>query len=104
MDELLGGQSAFDEAKALYRMIGDEHAVEELRELIAVPPRIESALRAYAQAYPEESYFVNRTLKFRVAVLEEFERMVLAGLQVDLPEVEETESEPFIEAVAFAQA
>jgi hypothetical protein len=33
----LGRQSALDEAKALYRMVGEENSVEELRELMAVP-------------------------------------------------------------------
>ena len=40
-DELLGRQSAFNEA-ALCRMVGDENTIEELRELIAVPPKIDS--------------------------------------------------------------
>ena len=47
---------------------------------------------------------MDRTLKFRVAGLEEFERLVRDGLPIDLPEVEEAESEPFVEAVVFAQA
>jgi len=38
-------------------MIGEENTVDELRELIALPPRIEWALRAYAQARPEEAHF-----------------------------------------------
>ena len=48
-DELLGRQSAFQEAKALYRMLGDENAVEELHELIAVPPKIEMSDNPKAQ-------------------------------------------------------
>ena len=46
MDELLGRQSAIAEARALYRMIGDEHTVEELRELISISPETEAVLRA----------------------------------------------------------
>lgn len=61
-------------------------------------------LRAYARVFPEESYFVDRALKFRVAVLEEFDCLVRDGLPIDSPEAKETESEPFIEAVAFTQA
>ena len=52
-DSRLGRQSAIAEAHAFYRMLGDENTVEELRELIAVPSRIEWALRAYARAHPE---------------------------------------------------
>ena len=40
-------------------MLGqDGNSVEELRELIAVPPRIEGALRAYVKAHPEEQHFI----------------------------------------------
>ena len=54
-DSRLSRQSAIAEADALYRIIGDGNTVEELRELIAVPPRIEWALRAYAKAHPRRS-------------------------------------------------
>lgn len=103
-DTCLGRQSAIAEARALYRMVGEEHTVEELRELIAVPPKIQAVLLAYAREFPEEAYFVGRTLKFRASVLQEFERLVRDGLPVDLPEAEEIESEPFVEIAAFAQA
>ena len=63
-DELLGRQSAIAEARALYRMIGHgRNTIESLRELIAVPPKIERVLLAFAQAYPEEAYSINRTLR-----------------------------------------
>jgi hypothetical protein len=43
---ILGRQSAIAEAHALYRMLGhDGNTVEELRELTAVSPHIERALR-----------------------------------------------------------
>jgi hypothetical protein len=91
-DSLLGRQSPIAEAHVLYRMIGDENTVEELRELIAVPSRIEHALRAFARAHPEEAHFTDRTLKFREAVTREFERLVRDGVQVvDLPELREVE-------------
>ena len=48
-DELLGGQSAHDEARLLYRMIREETTVEEIRELIAVPARVEAVLRAFVK-------------------------------------------------------
>lgn len=104
MDELLGRQSAFNEAKALFRMIGAEHTVEELRELIAVPPKIEAVLLAYAETFPEEAYFVERVLKFRVAVLEEFDHLVRDGLQVNSPEEEGTELDAIEETYAVAHA
>lgn len=43
--ELWGRQSAFDEARLLYPLIGEENTVEELRELITAPPETESVLR-----------------------------------------------------------
>jgi hypothetical protein len=42
----------------LYRMIQPECNIEELRELIAVPPRIERVSRAYAKAHVETLEFV----------------------------------------------
>lgn len=89
----LGRQSARAEVLGLYRMLGhDGNTVEALRELIAVPPKIERVLRAFARAHPEEAYFVERTLKFRQAVAREFERLVREGVPVaEIPEVEESE-------------
>jgi hypothetical protein len=105
-DSRLCRQSAIAEAHALYRMLGqDGNTVEELRELIAMPPRIELALRAYARAHPEEAHFVDRVLKFREAVAQEFERLVRDGVPVaDLLEVEEQESYPAKETFAVACA
>ena len=54
-DELLGRQSAIAEARALYKMLGEKNTVEELRELITVPPWTEHVLRAYTRANPEDS-------------------------------------------------
>jgi hypothetical protein len=79
-DSRLGRQPAIAEAHALYPMIGEENTVEELRELIVVPPRIEWALRAYARAHPEEAHFVDRVLKFREIVAREFERLIRDGV------------------------
>lgn len=47
--ESFDGCSAVSEAGALCRMLGAGSTIEELRELIAVPPRIERALRAFAR-------------------------------------------------------
>lgn len=103
-DELLGRQSAFDEAKALYRMLGEENTVEQIRALVAVPKKIELALLAFAKANPQEAHWVESTLKFRSRVLEVFEGLVHEGLPVAVsPEVEECEAGPSIEASAFAQ-
>lgn len=49
-DELLGRQSAIAEPRVLYRMIGADSRIEELRELIAVPPKIERALQAEGES------------------------------------------------------
>lgn len=59
-DELLGRQSAFDEARPLYRMIGEETTVEEIRELIAVPARVEAVLRAFVRVNPDDGEWLKR--------------------------------------------
>jgi hypothetical protein len=64
------------EAKALFVMVGKNgDTVESLRELISVPPEIETLLRTYAQFHPVESREIEMGLRFRERVLEEFERM-----------------------------
>ena len=86
----LGRQSALAEAHGLYPMIQPECSVEELRELIAVPPRIERVLRAYARAHAKDAHRIEACLKFRQAVAEEFERLLCAGAAVmDWPEVDD---------------
>lgn len=85
-------------------MVGhDGNTVEELRELIAVPPRIERVLRAFARAHPEEAYEISRTLKFRSAIAGEFERLVREGVPLaGVSEAEESElgssEETFVDA------
>ena len=62
------------EARALFAMIGrNGDTVESIRELIAVPPRIEHLLRLYLRQHPEDSDGVERALEFRRRVSEEFE-------------------------------
>src|SRR5215472_14539561 len=76
--ELLGRQFAFHEAVALYRMVVQgTDTITEIRELIQVPERVEKALRAYAKAYPDDAQWVERSIKFRSVVLQEFNRLVL---------------------------
>jgi hypothetical protein len=92
-DELLGRQSARAEAIGLYRMVGhDGNTIEKTRELIAVPPRTERVLRAFARAHTENAHWIEASLRFRKSVLLEFERLVRDGIPVtDLQEVEEPE-------------
>jgi hypothetical protein len=76
-------------------MIQPECSVEELRELIAVPPHIERVWRAYARAHVEDADWIESCLKFRQAVAEEFERLLCAGAAVmDFPEVDGGELDP----------
>lgn len=74
MDELLGRQPAIAEPRALYRMVGcDGNTVEILHELIVwVPAWTERMLRAYARTFPEDSRWVERSLMFRAAVLDDW--------------------------------
>jgi hypothetical protein len=72
-----GRQSALAEAYGLYRMIHAEFSIGELRELIAVPPHIERVLRAYAKAHVKDAHWIEVCLKFRKAVTEEFERLLM---------------------------
>jgi hypothetical protein len=51
----MSNDTARAEAAAWYGMLGDETTVEELRELITVPLKIEQALRAFAQVHPRRS-------------------------------------------------
>src|SRR5437899_6234250 len=91
----LGRQSALAEAHGLYRMIQPECSVDELRELIAIPPHIERVLRAYAKAHVEDAHWIEACLKFRKAVAEEFERLLCAGGEaMALPEVDDGELDP----------
>jgi len=109
-DELLVGVgSALAEAKLLHGMLlrGTE-SVQELRELMAVPPKIGKVLRAYMKESPEDAWWIERAIKFRQKVLAEFNRLVdhvIVGQGVeepspDLPDGEEAGSGPVAEAPA----
>jgi len=54
-------RSARGEGLGLYRMLNqDGNTIEMIREMIAVPPRIEQALRAFARAHPEEAHSIGK--------------------------------------------
>ena len=89
--------------RRIYRMIHAKCSAEELRELIAVPPHIERALRAYAKAHVEDAHWIGACLKFRQAVAGEFERLLSAGAEgIDLPEVDDGELDPVEQGSAAA--
>jgi hypothetical protein len=71
-DELLGRQSALTEARLLYQMISDENTIEELRELIAVPRKDRESTLGLCAGLSGRP-LVDRSLEFRLAVLEEFQ-------------------------------
>jgi hypothetical protein len=73
------------EARALYRMLGAGHTVEELRECISVPPKIERKLKLYAAMNPVEARWIEKILKFRNVVAHEFERLACEGMQDSAP-------------------
>ena len=52
------------------------HTIEALRELIRVAPEEEAALRAFALQHPEMAEHIERALRYRIRVEEEFERLV----------------------------
>jgi hypothetical protein len=52
------------------------HTVNSIREVIAVPLHIENALRLYSREHPEEATGIERVLRFRRRIGEEFQRLV----------------------------
>jgi hypothetical protein len=50
--------------------------VDSIRELIAVPPWIEDALGLYGRRFPEDAPAIEKVLRFRTCVREEFDRLV----------------------------
>ena len=48
--------------------------LDEMRELITVPPNLECMLRAFCHENPEETLGIIKILEFRRKVAEEFER------------------------------
>jgi hypothetical protein len=69
----------WEEASDLFAGIeSNGDTVESIRELIAVPPKIEEALWRYARLHPEDAQGIEQVLEFRRCVREEFERLVAA--------------------------
>ncbi len=65
------------EARLLFSMIGrNGDSLESIRELISVPPHVETLLRAFAQEHPEHGAGIEGILRYRLEVGREFERLV----------------------------
>lgn len=62
---LIGKQSAVSEARGLYQMLSTGSTVEELRELIAVPPKIERILRGFALEDPEDAHWIEAAIRYK---------------------------------------
>jgi hypothetical protein len=80
------------EAKWLYAMVVRRvETVESIRELIAVPPNVESALRGYARRNPNEACRIERVLQFRSMVQDKFKQVAMRTgsiMDSDLPRTE----------------
>jgi len=64
-----------EEARILFEMMQRTGGtVDSIRELIAIPPEIEEALTLYAYKHPEDAFGIERVIRFRRRVAEEFER------------------------------
>ena len=64
------------EALRLLALLETGDTVDDVRRLIAVPHDIETSLRAYIVAHPDESFEIEYMLSFRREVAEAFERVV----------------------------
>jgi hypothetical protein len=70
-------RNPLDEARDLHRMVTyGSCTIESMRDLISVPPEIESALLAYANRFPKDGERIHCVLQFRRRVGQEFERLV----------------------------
>jgi hypothetical protein len=66
-----------NEARNLFALVGrNGDTVDSIRELIAVPRWIEHALGLYAKRFPEDAPAIEKVLRFRTRVREEFDRLV----------------------------
>lgn len=71
------------EARGLLALVRtDAASIEAVRELIGISPRIENALHRYMQAHPEDARGIEKVLRFRERVREEFERLVESHLTI----------------------
>jgi hypothetical protein len=74
---LEGAFAPRDEARGLFVLIRrNASSVEDVRDLIAVSPRIEAALKRYMGEHPEDAPGIEKMLGFRKRVMEEFDRLV----------------------------
>jgi hypothetical protein len=65
-----------EEAVALFNLLEHGHALESLRETIGLSRSLESELRAFINAYPEEAAAIKQAIELRSIVLSEFDRLV----------------------------
>lgn len=69
------------DARLLFKLVGrNGDTVESICELLAVPQEVEAELWADAQAYPKERKGIEKILRFRQRVAEEFEKLVTAAV------------------------
>ena len=65
------------EARCLVQLLGKNgHTIDKIRELIRVTPKEEAILRAAALNSPILAEHIERVLRYRVQVAEEFERLI----------------------------
>jgi len=70
-------RNPLDEARDLHRMVTyGSCTIESIRDLISVPPEIETALLAYADRFPKDGERIHCVLQFRRKVAQEFERLI----------------------------
>lgn len=73
-----------EEARALFEMVGrNGDTMDSLRELILVSPKIEAWLLEQTRHSPRGRCGIEKVLRFRRRVLEEFERLVSVGLRYE---------------------
>ena len=67
------------EARCLVQLLGKNgHTIDKLRELIRVTPKEEGILRVSALHSPILAEHIERVLRYRVQVAQEFERLIRA--------------------------
>lgn len=72
-------------AEALWLFQTRNGDVGAIRALIAVPSIVEGKLRAFAKSHPTDADWVTRSLAYRRAVLEEFDRLTDEASQTISP-------------------
>ena len=75
----LGSPESRAAARVLLRSRQDN--CKRIRELIAVPPEIEDALHFCVSHHPEDAQGIEKVLRFRERVREEFDRLVSDSLR-----------------------